>query len=905
MVNFNPEQQHVIQLRSGFHSCLAPAGSGKTEILTERIVQALSNHTPPEQMLCLTFTNRAGINMREKVSKALHHEVNGLFIGNIHAFCTKFIQINRVYPQQYLLMDENLSDRLMDKALEKTFELLEFAPDYIIANLSDVLAHYQIPSQNIQTLDSDTLNILRYRIQVKNTDNQYDIWHLKNLRLLVLPLVSKFKENLGTELTNFIRHKLRTFDEKIHPKLLKYAFAFTVYLHHCYEQLKERYRLYDYDDLILTTIHYLQQHPHCKMRNYSWIQIDEVQDLSPLHWLLLQLIQTPDAHILILGDTYQSIYRFLGASIELTQSKLGLHVYKLKQNYRSPANLVSMFNDYSAFHFNQAEHQAFTHNPSEQKALLHLHRRYDSEQLHDLADYVHKHINHQESTAVLFSRNQDVQTFSTILKNKQLKHFVISQFDILQTEPALDFLAFISVLQNSNNRLAWARLLWRFGDLNTHRPQHLLEHEPQFAAIRYLADLEQQGALLEDFIGQPNCYQHALKGLLEAHEQHQTAFFDTETTGLNPYQDDIIQIAAITDQHSIDLYCHTDRDLTASQNIHHISQDILRCKGKNLAEQLQHFLDFSQNKILIAHNLKFDDAMLYHAIAQHLPEHLDRYSDLPKLCSLQLVRRFYPNLDSYKLADLLTMFQLKGINSHNALDDVYAGQQLLEFILEKIEINIPELNSLIDFGEATLNEFIAKFSPLYQLAQRQLHQPKLKLDDLFYLFFDYLQQHQFGFITTDYHYKMAELQEKMLNHAAVHFHTENQHSVQLEKAIEFYQTAKESDLITQKDAFIVSTIHRSKGLEFDNVVLPSVTDDVFPSYPIKAKQKSPDPQHQAEASQMFQEQKRLLYVALTRSKKKLIIGSYSLRASQIDWGKPPHYKLSSFMNCVLQHFEKI
>ena len=62
MINrFNPEQQAIIDLNHGWHSCLASAGSGKTEILTERVYRAVQGGVDPKRMLCLTFTNRSAI----------------------------------------------------------------------------------------------------------------------------------------------------------------------------------------------------------------------------------------------------------------------------------------------------------------------------------------------------------------------------------------------------------------------------------------------------------------------------------------------------------------------------------------------------------------------------------------------------------------------------------------------------------------------------------------------------------------------------------------------------------------------------------------------------------------------------------------------------------------------------
>lgn len=906
MVAFNPEQQRVIALKEGIHACLAPAGSGKTAILTERIVQALQRGLEPQKMLCLTFTNRAGMNMREQVNQLLDHKSKGLFIGNIHAFCAKYNHVNQIYPKQFLLIDENLSDRLQAHALNQVFELLKYGPQDIKEQLSAVFQVYQLPNQNILKLNADELEVLRHRIQPKDENNAYTIWNLKAIRLLILPLLSQIKSQLSDEQKGFIREKLRTYDENISNAFLNYAFAFSVYLHHCYESLKKQYQLYDYDDLLLATLHHLNLNKDkALMSVYTWVQIDEVQDLSPLHWLLVNALSTDDAHILILGDIHQSIYRFLGASLELTQSKLGKNIHYLTQNYRSPQNLVEIFNTYSKFHFNQNEHVAISNNPALPHALLHMHRKYDTEQFIDIAHYIKQQIPNNESNAVLFSRNADVLSFSSALKSQQIKHFLISQHDILDSEPALDFLAFVTVLNEPDNRLAWARLLWRFGDLAQHRPRHLLEHEPQFAAIRYLADLEKQGAVLSDFIHAKNPYEHLLKRLIQAHHDDKLVFFDTETTGLDPYQDDIIQIAAMGQNRQINLYCQTNKSLAHTQHIHHITNETLLNSGDKIDIQLDKFISFSKGSTLVAHNLDFDHRMLKQHLEKHLGSELHAYLQQPKVCSLLLTKRLFPRLQSYKLADLLEVFELEGENTHNAIDDVYAGQQLLNFLINKIEANSNELDSMINLGENCLNEFSQKFSPLWDQAQQCIHSKSFKLNQLFNLFFNYLNTYQFQFNTPQYQHKVEELNDKLLHHADIHFSHLTKQYEYFDHIIEFYKTAKESDLITVDDKFIVSTIHRSKGLEFDNVILPSVTQDLYPSFFATKKLNSTDRYHQHEGEQLLQEQKRLLYVALTRAKKKLIIGSYDLRSAEIGWARPRNYRLSYFLDCVSDKFEKI
>ena len=92
-MNLTTEQQAVVDISSGRHLVLAPPGSGKTEMLTQRVITALKSGVPPSKMFCVTFTVRAGVEMRERVAAAAMSDsaLKGKSlpdIGNVHHFCT-------------------------------------------------------------------------------------------------------------------------------------------------------------------------------------------------------------------------------------------------------------------------------------------------------------------------------------------------------------------------------------------------------------------------------------------------------------------------------------------------------------------------------------------------------------------------------------------------------------------------------------------------------------------------------------------------------------------------------------------------------------------------------------------------------------------------------------------------
>ena len=170
--------------------------------------------------------------------------------------------------------------------------------------------------------------------------------------------------------------------------------------------------------------------------------------------------------------------------------------------------------------------------------------------------------------------------------------------------------------------------------------------------------------------------------------QKRIVVFDTETTGLDTLNDDIIQIAAIEINKGIvgrdfERFFATDKDLCKTKNIHNISNETLLQKATDKRKGLNDFIYFLSNDALLAHNIKYDFSILNSNL---LNEGLKPVKETNNsiFCSLSLTRQLY-SLSSYKLVNILKSLKIKGVNSHDALDDTKATVQLAFVLKEKIE----------------------------------------------------------------------------------------------------------------------------------------------------------------------------------------------------------------------------
>lgn len=283
--DLNPQQQQAAKATEGPILILAGAGAGKTRVLTYKVAYLIAEKKiPPENILCLTFTNKASGEMIERIKKLVSQLPTQPMMGTFHSFCAKI--------------------------LRREGKVLGLPPGFAIYDEGDALDAVKEAMGNLNIATQKTSpNSVRYTI-------------------------SSAKNELISSLE--------------YPKYARGYFQETVakiYLE--YQKILDRNHALDFDDLLLKTIQLFQTEPAILTRyqiQFRYILIDEYQDTNPAQYLISKYLANRQKNICVVGDMAQSIYSFRGADyrnmLNFQKDYPNAKVFNLEQNYRSTQNIL-------------------------------------------------------------------------------------------------------------------------------------------------------------------------------------------------------------------------------------------------------------------------------------------------------------------------------------------------------------------------------------------------------------------------------------------------------------------------------------------------------------------------------------------------------------------------------------
>lgn len=890
---FDAKQKSVIYLDNGSHLVLAPAGCGKTDILAERVYRALCNGISVEDMMCLTFTNRASRGMRARVRKLIGDNANSLFIGNTHRFCSQFLFQNNIINQSSAILDD-----------DDILSIINAYSNYVIGDAD--------PNIDAASLDFELRKRLTAVIQIQHLMQQYRLGHPKEIvlsqesdfidyekteRFYSPQLFAALCREAGKPVT--IQSLLEIYDSSQNIDYDNFSYGFHNLLHllavaRYFETYKESENLVDFDDLLLLTYEYARHNPS-EIKKYKWVQIDEVQDLNRLQFAIIDLFTEKDNVTVYLGDEQQAIFSFIGAkldTLEWLKNRCGSNLHHLDKCYRSPKFLLDVFNHYANFQLHT--NPDFLPKPNNIDAPNYGDLRIHYSESNETAgtDAINYALEHSDGrTAIIVSSNADADSISKALGNHP--HFKISGTDLFSKNEIKFLISHLNVINYEVNFIAWARIMWLLGLFKKYSDSRTFVSKLRFAGLSP-ADLlmyDNSSYLLE---------------FCKAYTSPQPiVIFDTETTGLDVFTNDIVQIAAIKLQNGnivdkLNIILHTDQPIPQKLGklVNPLIEEYASREHLSRAVGLSKFFDFAKGSLLIGHNVEYDYNILDNNCKRDTPN-LNVKKEFPVYFdTLKLARLVCPKLKSFKLKDLLSVLKLEGENSHLADDDIIATKSVAEYCYNQAVSKEMEIKDILCQNTELTQAFKEKYGHYYAEAKKNLYvrmkgeQPAL-VSELQKLYNDFTAngtikyvdkfKHICSYLTLEVIDPIAEasLYEQLSNHIM---------DINTYKEADLCDDSINSAIVTEK--IFVSTVHKAKGLEFENVVVFGCVDGVYPFFASKD-----DPV-------ACQEDARKLYVAMTRAKKRLCLLSFEKRKGISRWGNPYCFNVSvsPYLHGVLTTF---
>lgn len=285
----NDKQKEAVMHVDGPCLVLAGAGSGKTRVLTERIVNLINNGVSPYNILAITFTNKAAREMRERVYNSIEEEANKIFIGTFHSLGLKIVREN-----------------------------------------ASVIGY----SNNVTILDRDDVNTLIKRFMKElNLDTEH--YPVKS----ILNKIS-FAKNEGLspdEFDKFAKAPLDMASCKVYKM---------------YESALKRSNSVDFDDLLILPLRIFKKDKSVLEKyqeHFKYILVDEYQDTNMVQYDMCKLLASKYRNLFVVGDMDQSIYSFRFANymnvINFEKDNKDAKVIVLDENYRSTNNILNAAND--------------------------------------------------------------------------------------------------------------------------------------------------------------------------------------------------------------------------------------------------------------------------------------------------------------------------------------------------------------------------------------------------------------------------------------------------------------------------------------------------------------------------------------------------------------------------------
>ena len=586
---------------------------------------------------------------------------------------------------------------------------------------------------------------------------------------------------------------------------------------------------------------------------FDSVLVDEVQDTHMSEYEVIKALASQADSLCLVGDLDQTIYGWRGSRPDqlldaLERDFSPVQRLHLTATFRSTRSIIDMANRLAARMPERATVVAPALSVPEGEPVQHRCYAEASDECHQIARCCAEAI--QEGTpadevAVLLRSHQGIKAISAALEAGNVPHMTMAQLRFFRHKEIADCLSVASLVYDRTDETRMRRVVRDMVQGFDARAARHLAHEARDLGLQ-LSDLIRGGGE-----NHPDP--------LEVLKISRVVVLDTETTGVDPNRDEVIEIAAVRVIDGVPSQRPADRfhallkntiPVGTSEAVHHISDRDLEERGVPPAAAFSALLSFIGDDPIAGHNVGFDMGMLAaHGARVGRPVATVRAYD-----TLTMARRL---IDSprHDLSTLVRILQLPIEPTHRAMDDVLATAELARVLKEKaaqgqekrllwLQENKPGFARLTAALDRWASMHLRPGDLIRELTQtlmkHKVQEPKVALPRL-----------------EELAHRLDAMDDPALSPSQA-----------LQHALATAALVREGDAMDRTAGVRVLTMHQSKGLEFSRVFIPQLVQNTLPSY---RAVKSGD-------LAKISEERRLLYVAMTRAKRRLYLSWHETNA---------------------------
>lgn len=402
----NPRQKEAVLHTEGPLLVLAGAGSGKTRVITLRVAHLINKGISPDQVLAVTFTNKAAREMKERVKSMLKGRMGAQpLISTFHSLCMRI--------------------------LRKEIEHIGYRKDFTIYDTSDQLSLVRNLMSDVKLID-------------------------KNVK------VESIMERISWAKNGIIPHHHMEASETDDVGALSQS------LYGRYQETMKAFNAVDFDDLLLLTLKLFREHPQVLARyadHFRYIMVDEYQDTNSVQYEFIRMLAGERMNLCVVGDDDQSIYGWRGADIgnilSFEKDFKGAKVVRLEQNYRSFGYILKAANGVIKNNTKRMGKSLWTDRGLGSKIRLVSVGDVEGEALQvaeriSLIRYEKKR--KFEDFAIIYRANLLSRPFEEALRKERIPYTVIGGASYFERKEIKDLAAYLKVIANPADDLSLLKI---------------------------------------------------------------------------------------------------------------------------------------------------------------------------------------------------------------------------------------------------------------------------------------------------------------------------------------------------------------------------------------------------------------------------------------------------------------